>query len=109
MPRFRQVTTLVAALVCCLLLHAVGYAQAADYNLTIEPFTFQTANGRTVEAERGTFMVPENRQHDTGKRIKLAFVRFKSTNPNPGSPIVYLAGGPGGSGSGTARGARFCA
>ncbi len=107
MPLLRRLTALVAALAVGLLLQADAHAQDADYDLTIEPFTFRTANGRTVEAERGTFQVPENRQHDTGKRIKLAFVRFKSTNPNPGSPIVYLAGGPGGSGSGTARGARF--
>jgi pimeloyl-ACP methyl ester carboxylesterase len=39
--------------------------------------------------------------------MTLSFVRFPTTNPNPGRPIVYLAGGPGGSGIGTARGARF--
>ncbi|MEP3998882.1 MAG: alpha/beta fold hydrolase, partial [Ekhidna sp.] len=39
--------------------------------------------------------------------MQLSFVRFKSTNPNPGSPIVYLSGGPGGSGIGTAKGKRF--
>ena len=39
--------------------------------------------------------------------MELAFVRFKSTSKNPASPIVYLAGGPGGSGIAAARGARF--
>ncbi|HJS23863.1 MAG TPA: alpha/beta hydrolase, partial [Pyrinomonadaceae bacterium] len=39
--------------------------------------------------------------------IELAFVRFKSTAKNPGPPIVYLAGGPGGSGIFTAKGSRF--
>jgi pimeloyl-ACP methyl ester carboxylesterase len=39
--------------------------------------------------------------------IELAFVRFKSTAKNPGPPIVYLAGGSGGSGIGAARGSRF--
>jgi pimeloyl-ACP methyl ester carboxylesterase len=34
-------------------------------------------------------------------------VRFKSTAKNPGPPIVYLAGGPGGSGIFTAKGSRF--
>ena len=107
MSLFRKLVELVAALISCLLFPAAGYAQAADYDLTIEPFIFEAADGTTVEAEMGTFQVPENRQHDTGNRITLAFIRFKSTNPNPGSPIIYLAGGPGGSGSGTARGARF--
>ncbi len=105
MHRLHPLATLVAALACCTLFHAEAHAQG--YDLTIEPYTFQTADGKTVEAERGTFKVPENRQHETDKIIELAFVRFKSTNANPGAPIVYLAGGPGGSGSGTARGARF--
>src|SRR5947207_14089952 len=39
--------------------------------------------------------------------IELVFLRFKSTAKTPGPPIVYLAGGPGGSGIGTARGSRF--
>ena len=39
--------------------------------------------------------------------LNFAFVRFKSTAPNPGSPIIYLAGGPGGSGIVSARGSRF--
>ncbi|MDN5882985.1 MAG: alpha/beta fold hydrolase, partial [Nitrosospira sp.] len=34
-------------------------------------------------------------------------MRFQSTNPDPGYPIVYLAGGPGGSGIAAARGKRF--
>src|SRR4029079_1927897 len=38
---------------------------------------------------------------------ELAFVRFKSTAKNPGPPIVYLAGGQGGSGIFTAKGSRF--
>ncbi|HET7307298.1 MAG TPA: alpha/beta hydrolase [Gammaproteobacteria bacterium] len=44
---------------------------------------------------------------NNGKTITLSFVRFKSTNPQPGYPIVYLAGGPGGSGIDAARGKRF--
>lgn len=82
-------------------------AQHVDHALSLEPTTFETMNGKSVEAEKGTFYVPENRSSDSEKHITLSFIRFKSTNPNPGSPIVYLAGGPGGSGSGTARGSRF--
>jgi pimeloyl-ACP methyl ester carboxylesterase len=75
--------------------------------LTLEPYTFTGPNGVKVEVERGTFEVPENRAKPESRRIKLGFYRFKSTSPNPGPPIVYLAGGPGGTGSGTASGARF--
>ncbi|HEX5006943.1 MAG TPA: alpha/beta fold hydrolase [Hyphomonadaceae bacterium] len=75
--------------------------------LTVEPYTFNGPNGVKVEAERGTFEVPENRSDPNSRKIKIGFVRFKSTSANPGDPIVYLAGGPGGTGTGTAQGARF--
>jgi len=57
-------------------------------------------------AERGRFSVPEDRAEPSSRRIEIGFVRFRSTNPNPGNPIVYLAGGPGGSGVATAQGPR---
>ncbi len=72
-----------------------------------EDYTFRAANGTEVKAERVTFTVPEHRDNPRSRSIELSFVRFPSTNPKPGSPIVYLAGGPGGSGVGTARGERF--
>lgn len=75
--------------------------------LTVEPYTFTASNGTKVEAERGTFEVPENRRDPNSRKIKIGFVRFKSTAATPGDPIVYLAGGPGASGTGTAQGARF--
>lgn len=75
--------------------------------LTVEPYTFTGPNGVKVEAERGTFEVAENRSNPNSRRIRIGFVRFKSTSPNPGDPIVYLAGGPGGTGTGTAQGPRF--
>ena len=75
--------------------------------LTIEPYTFESESGEKVEAERGRFLVPENRSNPNSRNIELGFVRFKSTNPNPGNPIVYLAGGPGSGGVGTAQGRRF--
>lgn len=75
--------------------------------LTIEPYEFESAKGDKIQAELGKFSVPENRSLSSSRTIDLYFVRFKSTNPNPGNPIVYLAGGPGGSGILTARGNRF--
>lgn len=71
------------------------------------PYTFVSSAGDTVQAERGEIFVPENRSNPDSRSISLAYVRFPSTNPSPGSPIVYLAGGPGGSGIATARGGRF--
>lgn len=75
--------------------------------LKIEPYEFITASKDTIQSERGTFMVKENREKSSSDSIQLSFIRFKSINPNPSSPIVYLSGGPGGSGSETARYGRF--
>ena len=76
-------------------------------NLTIERYAFRTPSGDELDAELGRLVVPENRTKPGSRSIELAFVRFKSTAENPGPPIVYLAGGPGGSGIETARTARF--
>ncbi|RZJ32137.1 MAG: alpha/beta hydrolase [Brevundimonas sp.] len=71
------------------------------------PFRFIAGNGQETDAERGVFEVPEDRNIPGSRRIRLGYVRFPSTSPNPGPPIVYLAGGPGGSGARTAMGPRF--
>src|SRR5947209_2928222 len=75
--------------------------------MTIEPHLFEAADGQEVDAELGHLAVPENRSNSRRNLIELAFVRFKSTAAHPGPPIVYLAGGPGGSGIVTARGPRL--
>ncbi|WP_187775566.1 alpha/beta hydrolase [Luteimonas suaedae] len=80
---------------------------AQDASAAFEPYSFEAADGTVVVAERGEFWVPENRGDSNSRMIKLAFVRFASTNPNPAVPIVYLAGGPGAPGVGTARRERF--
>lgn len=64
-------------------------------------------SGDTVSAELGHFTVPLDRRRQTSDSLVLAYVRFPATTTNPGPPIVYLAGGPGTSGIGTARGTRF--
>ena len=76
-------------------------------NLQIEPYQFISKSKDTVQAELGTFKVLEHRTNGKNDSIQLSFVRFKSTNHKPGRPIVYLSGGPGGSGTGTAQGNRF--
>ena len=85
-----------------------GSERVADFvSVPPTPYEFVSSAGDTVQAERGEILVPENRSNPGSRSISLAYVRFPSTNPNPGSPIVYLAGGPGGSGIATARGRRF--
>src|SRR6185312_8329380 len=92
---------------CILLFITLVIAQPKSGTLKIKPYTFETNKKEKVDAEFGTLLVPENRSDPESNLIELAFVRFKSTAKNPGPPIVYLAGGPGGSGIGTARGSRF--
>lgn len=82
-------------------------AQQKAGTLKIKPYTFENAKGEKTPAEFGTLLVPEKRGNPESNLIELAFVRFKSTAKNPGAPIVYLAGGPGGSGIGAATSARF--
>ena len=98
--------TLRRALLCAAALFAPHAVQADTTALRVEPYAFRLADGTDLPAERGTFTVPEDRSDPHSRRIEIGFVRFRSTNPHPGAPIVYLAGGPGGSGVGTAQGPR---
>ncbi len=82
-------------------------AQPKAGALKIKPYVFESNKGEKVDAEFGTLLVSERRSDPQANLIELAFVRFKSTSNNPGPPIVYLAGGPGGSGIDAARGPRF--
>ncbi|HMA18163.1 MAG TPA: alpha/beta fold hydrolase [Thermoanaerobaculia bacterium] len=52
-----------------------------------------------VAAELGHLTVLENRSRPDGAVIELAFVRLRAKTSHPGTPVVWLAGGPGGSGS----------
>ena len=64
---------------------------------------FAAQSGEKVEAFEGSFSVPENRSNTKSRMLTLHYVRFPSTAKKPGSPIIYLAGGPGGSGIDTAK------
>lgn len=97
-------------------LAAAGISSAANAapprnepSLRLEPYAFKLHDGSELMAERGRFAVREDRGDPASRTIELGFIRFKSTNPRPGAPIVYLAGGPGGSGVATARGPRQAA
>ena len=92
-------------LLICPTISVLSQQKAGD--LKIEPYEFVNAKKEKVEAEIGHLFVPENRNKPNSRLIELAFVRFKSTSPNPSAPIVYLAGGPGGSGIGAAQSSRF--
>lgn len=95
----------VQVLVSAMLMATSGWVLAGQVHF--KPYQFKSDSGKTVAAQWGQIEVPEKHGVKNGKTITLSFVRFKSTNPHPGYPIVYLAGGPGGSGIDAARGNRF--
>ena len=90
-----------------LLLAAQCFSQDERALLRLEPYVFEAGGGTKVDAELGHLKVRENRSRKDSRTIELAFVRFKSTAKEPRPPIIYLAGGPGGSGIAAARGPRF--
>ncbi len=73
-------------------------------NLGLEDIVFRTDNGSRVEAQMGRLWLGP-----TGgvSKQSVVFVRLPATTQDPGPPMIYLAGGPGGSGIATGRGERF--
>lgn len=94
-------------LLACVLALGAAAAHAAPPVLTLEPYVFTARDGTRIDAEKGVFEVPENRRDPRSRQIRIGFVRFKSTSPTPGDPIVYLAGGPGAPGTLSLMGGRF--
>lgn len=78
-------------------------AAAQTPAIKFEPTAVDVEGVGKVQAELGRFNVLEDRAKPGGRTIELVFARLKSTAAKPGAPIVYLDGGPGGSGIGIAR------
>lgn len=83
------------------------WQSALAEGLQLKPYTFTSDSGETVKAQWGTLTVPLHHGEKNSRTLELSFVRFESTSSDPGYPIVYLAGGPGGSGIAAAGGERF--
>ena len=71
------------------------------------PYAYKLKSRTSIQAELGTITVPLHRDRAKSKTMTLKFVRIPATRPGMGSPIVYLAGGPGSSGIEAGRGARW--
>ena len=71
------------------------------------PYEYIGYKQQKVNAQIGTFKVPENRNNPNSRELTLTYVKFPTTSKTPGKPIVYLSGGPGGSATGTAKRSRF--
>jgi pimeloyl-ACP methyl ester carboxylesterase len=98
-----------------LLLCATFSCVAIDSQQALSPETFNNEkaiifkanDGQETDAFEGFIMVAENRNNDQSRNIRINYVRFPATGTKKGSPIIYLAGGPGGSGIATAKWRRF--
>ena len=66
-------------------LRELGDVQLSPYEL-----------GDGPECEKGTIVVPENRQSATSRNIELHFYRFKARRPSGRAPVFMVPGGPGG-------------
>lgn len=77
-------------------------ALAAQPAIRWEPFQLPPGSG-ALQAQLGRLTVPLRRARPEAGSVELAFVRLRSGDGKRGAPIVYLAGGPGGSGIGAAR------
>ena len=106
---FSWLTRLALSLLWILATNPVGAATTetpVTPTLNFTPYPLIHNNGEAA-AEMAYLKVPERHAVPDGPTIELAVVRLRSTAPRPGAPIVYLAGGPGGSGIDAARSRRF--
>ncbi len=77
-----------------------SFSAASAPPIRFEPYSIVSPWGvAVVPAQLGRMTLPEDRAGGSPRRIELAFVRIPSTARRPGSPIVWLAGGPGWSGT----------
>lgn len=78
---------------------SVSYCQKKQtYVPRIEPCDCPVKVDSTYNNQCGYLVVPENRKKANGKTVKLPFIIAKSNNPNKRKdPLLYTAGGPGGS------------
>ena len=111
----------------CFVFHQVAFTQKKNYAPRIEAcacnfkidsnFTkiapsnlrndtvFQNRIDSSVKTQCGYLIVPENRKRNSSKTIKLPFIIVKSKSQNKkNDPLLYTAGGPGGSSLGWANG-----
>lgn len=84
----------------------VSYVQAQPGVVrTLEPCACPVPVDSSFRTRCAYLIVPENRQKNNGKTIKLPFIIVESKNPNrKKDPLLFTAGGPGGSSLDWARG-----
>jgi hypothetical protein len=64
---------------------------------------FKANDGQKTDVFEGFIMAAENRNNAQPRKIRISYVRFSAVSTKKGSPIIYLAEGPDGSGIATAK------
>lgn len=94
-----------AGLAFLLCVQAAFAQQQSVYTPVIEPCECPVKIDSSFATECGYLVVPENRSKRNSNKIKLPYIRVKSKNPaKRKDPVLFTAGGPGGSSLGWARG-----
>ena len=81
-----------------------GLAQSMPIS---EPTTLSVRDVGEIEGVQYTLMVPENRSDPDSREIALRYVVLSALAATDHAPVIYLAGGPGGSGTRTAQSRRW--
>lgn len=68
----------------------------ATSSFTLKPYPYSGADCINLDGEMGYLEVPENLRNWRSRKTQLAALRLKNRSSHLLSPIVYLAGGPGG-------------
>jgi pimeloyl-ACP methyl ester carboxylesterase len=102
---FRPITTLLM-MITALLAVATSVTPAASDDRVLPRFVVSDEPVVDVPAGRpftfGWLEVPEDRARPEGRTVRLPVYIFKSRSPNPKpDPVLYTAGGPGGSSLGS--------
>lgn len=104
----RNKFTIVATLISlCGFVTSLSANQSSALFTNEKAIEFKANSGDVTDAIEGHFYVPENRNNKNSRNIRINYVRFPATGEKKGPPIVYLSGGPGGSGIGTAKWRRY--
>lgn len=102
------VATKLAATWFVLACSAPVLAHEVQSPLVFAPYAMQTKSHGTIAAEEAFLEVPRRHSEPDGPRIRLRVVRLPASGGDGShAPVVYLAGGPGGSAFGTALGPRW--
>jgi pimeloyl-ACP methyl ester carboxylesterase len=94
---------LVAACAPASLSRQTAIDQALE--VRVEPYAYEYRE-TIVKGQLMHLRVPQRYKRPDGPQIEIAFVRLKSIAEHPGPPVIYLAGGPGGSAIDLAKGPR---